>query len=85
MKACFQFPIPIKSICLVINNKTGLKPVSRHLEQVHYLKGGRFLQSPFGAKAVQTVTLLAMQVSAGWVCYAKAKEDWRHLWRHNKP
>ena len=44
------------------NNKTGLQPVSRPVEWVHYLRGGVGVQSPFEAIAVQTVTLLAMHV-----------------------
>ena len=43
-------------------NKTGLQPVSRPVEWVHYLGGGVGVQSPFEAIAVQTVTLLAMHV-----------------------
>ena len=38
-----------------LNNKTGLQPVSRPVERVHYLGG-------WNAIAVQPVTLLAMHV-----------------------
>ena len=41
-----------------LENKTGLQPVSRPVELVHYLKGWGFVQSPLDAKTVQTVTLL---------------------------
>ena len=61
-------------------NKRGLQPVSRPVELAHYLRGWDLVKSPFGAKAVQTVSLLAMLVCMGRVCCAKAKEDWRCLW-----
>ena len=43
-------------------NKTGLQPVSRPVEWVHYLGGGVGVQKLFDAIAVPTVTLLAMHV-----------------------
>ena len=43
-------------------NKTGLQPVLRPVEHVHYLGGGVGVQSLFDAIAVQTVTLLATHV-----------------------
>ena len=45
-----------------IYNKTGLQPVSRLVEWVHYLGDRVGVQSPFDAIAVQTVTLLAMHI-----------------------
>ena len=43
-------------------NKTGLQPVSRPVEWVHYIGGGVEVQSPFDVIAVQNVTLFAMHV-----------------------
>ena len=56
--------IIVATVCSLYNtvNKTGLQPVSRPVERVHYLGGGVGVQSPFDAIAVQTVTLLAMHV-----------------------
>ena len=46
-----------------LNNKTGLQPVSRPAELVHYLGVGVGVQSPLDAIAVQTVTFLAMHTN----------------------
>ena len=43
-------------------NNTGLQPVSRPVEWVHYLGGRVGVQKSVEAIAVQTVTLLAMHV-----------------------
>ena len=45
-----------------IENKTGLQPVSKTVELLHYLKGRGLVQSHFDVKAVQTVTLLAVLI-----------------------
>ena len=40
------------------DNKTGVQPVSSPVERVHFLGDRVGIQSPFGAIAVQTVTLV---------------------------
>ena len=43
-------------------NKTGLQPVSRPVERVHYLGGGVGVQSTVDAIAVHTVTLYVSMI-----------------------
>ena len=66
---------------IFISNKTGLQPVSRPVEWVHYLGGGVGVQSPFEAKVFSFAVLSSAIACLEEPCFVSFYDDMTvHRW-----